>query len=518
MSDLLAMRDSPDRPVDDVDENLPVGRLAGENVLTSACCLSILALTVEGHADALAEDVSLWIVLRSVSTPGSTAPGRAEILTQRVRVVFRLDMCRKDYDYGPCNTGTAGFAYVGGACVVNKRLTKVNSVAIVEDTGGFSGIIVAAHELGHLLGNVHDGSPPPSYLGGPGAKRCRWEEGFIMSDLRHTEKGFKWSPCSLEEFDHFLNGETATCLYNAPHERNNLDRHLPGKLLSLDAQCKRDRGTSACFKDDRVCAQLFCFDQATGYCVSYRPAAEGSPCGVGKYCRDGYCVTDDSSGNGFGPISYGSSDYFTSATQTRPVWTDPPIQTTEKSTTKKQWSSSWGSNRSTREIHGSTQTTTTSRTTTTRTTPTTTTTTTTPSTTTRSWFTKRPKANSRWTAWRKSTRASTTTAATTTTTTRRTTTRTTRRTTTRTTRQTTAASTAGVSKTERNSAANAIKSSSKDGSSGQCVDRVNRLVGHLSCKQFIQRYGYRYCSRKYVQRNCCATHKRLCSNSGAFSG
>ncbi|KAF0296375.1 hypothetical protein FJT64_006162 [Amphibalanus amphitrite] len=46
---------------------------------------------------------------------------------------------------------------------------------------------------------------------------------------------------------------------------------------------------------------------------------------------------------------------------------------------------------------------------------------------------------------------------------------------------------------------------------GQCVDRVNRLVGHLSCKQFIQRYGYRYCSRKYVQRNCCASQKRLCS-------
>ncbi|KAF0296377.1 A disintegrin and metalloproteinase with thrombospondin motifs 8 [Amphibalanus amphitrite] len=249
--------------------------------------------------------------------------------------ITKHDLCRRR-NSGKCTKGTAGFAYVGGACVVNKRLTKVNSVAIVEDTGGFSGIIVAAHELGHLLGNVHDGSPPPSYLGGPGAKRCRWEEGFIMSDLRHTEKGFKWSPCSLEEFDHFLNGETATCLYNAPHERNNLDRHLPGKLLSLDAQCKRDRGTSACFKDDRVCAQLFCFDQATGYCVSYRPAAEGSPCGVGKYCRDGYCVTDDSGGNGFGRISYGSSDFFTSATQTRPVWTDPPTQqTTEKATTKK---------------------------------------------------------------------------------------------------------------------------------------------------------------------------------------
>ncbi len=60
-------------------------------------------------------------------------------------------MCRRKSRLGECNRGTAGFAYVGGACVVNKRLEKVNSVAIVEDTGGFSGIIVAAHELGHLL-------------------------------------------------------------------------------------------------------------------------------------------------------------------------------------------------------------------------------------------------------------------------------------------------------------------------------------------------------------------------------
>ena len=101
-------------------------------------------------------------------------------------------------------------------------------MAIVEDTGGFSGIIVAAHELGHLsvstflvstnwisfvnikdvnnfrLGAVHDGSPPPSYLGGPGAVKCRWEDGFIMSDLRHTSKGFKWSICTVRQFHHFL--------------------------------------------------------------------------------------------------------------------------------------------------------------------------------------------------------------------------------------------------------------------------------------------------------------------------
>lgn len=97
-------------------------------------------------------------------------------------------------------------------------------------------------------------------------------------------------------------GDTATCLYNTPHEDGSLPRVLPGKLLTLDAQCRRDRGTSACFvsiyiwllidsilsmffelqKDDRVCAQLFCFDSGSGYCVAYRPAAEGSPCGDGQ--------------------------------------------------------------------------------------------------------------------------------------------------------------------------------------------------------------------------------------------
>ncbi|GLG99681.1 Venom metalloproteinase 3 [Gryllus bimaculatus] len=105
--------------------------------------------------------------------------------------ITKYDMCRRRKG-GRCTKGTAGFAYVGGACVVNKRLEKVNSVAIIEDTGGFSGIIVGAHEVGHL-------------------------------------------------------GDTATCLYNSPHEDESLPRVLPGKLLTLDAQCRKDRGTSACF-------------------------------------------------------------------------------------------------------------------------------------------------------------------------------------------------------------------------------------------------------------------------------
>lgn len=45
-------------------------------------------------------------------------------------------------------------------------------------------------------------------------------------------------------------------------------------------------------KDSRVCAQLFCYDSSSGYCVSYRPAAEGSPCGDGQTCKNGRCIAE----------------------------------------------------------------------------------------------------------------------------------------------------------------------------------------------------------------------------------
>ena len=60
--------------------------------------------------------------------------------------------------------------------------------------------------------------------------------------------------------------------------------------MSLDEQCYKEFGTKSCFSDSRVCTQLACLNPATGGCISYRPAVEGSQCGDGKVCKDGQCT------------------------------------------------------------------------------------------------------------------------------------------------------------------------------------------------------------------------------------
>ena len=51
-----------------------------------------------------------------------------------------LDMTRKKG--GRRIKATSGYAYVGGACIRNAYLKKISSVALVEDSGGYSGVVV----------------------------------------------------------------------------------------------------------------------------------------------------------------------------------------------------------------------------------------------------------------------------------------------------------------------------------------------------------------------------------------
>ena len=93
-----------------------------------------------------------------------------------------------------------GKTYTGGVCERDRRTKKTKSVTIVEDDGDFSGLQVATHELGHLLGALHDG-----YYGATGCSK----EGNIMSIKR---RGKTWSDCSIYSIRRFLQSKKAYCL------------------------------------------------------------------------------------------------------------------------------------------------------------------------------------------------------------------------------------------------------------------------------------------------------------------
>lgn len=196
-----------------------------------------------------------------------------------------LDLCNLLTDTF-CDTSTLGYAYVAGACDRNATKKSSEAVGIVEDNGGFAGIIPTAHEVGHLIGARHDGSPIS-------ASDCPATDGYIMTGgLMLSENGFQWSTCSINAFYKFINEPRAKCLYNEPIYGEQVPRVLPGKLLSLDEQCKNVLGTPACNRDATVCTRLECAYPGYDECRATSPAAEGSPCGDGLYCLNGRCVLE----------------------------------------------------------------------------------------------------------------------------------------------------------------------------------------------------------------------------------
>jgi hypothetical protein len=83
-----------------------------------------------------------------------------------------------------------------------------------------------------------------------------WEYIFLLVNLSVTFTIFS--------------GDTATCLYNSPHEDESLPRVLPGKLLTLDAQCRKDRGTSACFVSSLISSAKYSRVPILRICLIHR--------------------------------------------------------------------------------------------------------------------------------------------------------------------------------------------------------------------------------------------------------
>ncbi|XP_022250361.1 uncharacterized protein LOC106466118 [Limulus polyphemus] len=103
--------------------------------------------------------------------------------------------------------GLAGVSFIGGACTQNMK------IGVAEDEPGtYSGVEIVAHEIGHLLGVVHDGEDMLDFLGGPGASSCSASDGYLMAPVFGGYNDYKWSTCSIKQLRHFFSLGRSKCL------------------------------------------------------------------------------------------------------------------------------------------------------------------------------------------------------------------------------------------------------------------------------------------------------------------
>ena len=116
---------------------------------------------------------------------------------------------------------------------------KRHAVIVVEDSGQFSGVRSATHDMGHMLGADDDG------LGN--GKECKSDEGFIMTSMETTvgtRNIFKWSSCSIDSIKRYTG--SADCLREDFSQKSDVQPLTSGAWLyqttawatpSLDEQC-----------------------------------------------------------------------------------------------------------------------------------------------------------------------------------------------------------------------------------------------------------------------------------------
>ncbi|XP_051168528.1 A disintegrin and metalloproteinase with thrombospondin motifs adt-2-like isoform X2 [Leptopilina boulardi] len=202
----------------------------------------------------------------------------------------------KDYDISMYMTGrkiyskrehrdTKGVSNLAKPCY--ERLEKYYSAAVIFDDNSYKSIISSSHELGHILGALHDEND--------GTMSCLQTSSFIMSYNRYNRNMFFFSPCSVKNIKETLSQKSSSCLRNNPaNYKNNypLQRLLPGQIMSLDEQCK-NMGFHSCYYKKTTCVKLKCIatlkDGTVKEYTFNSPPAEGSYCGIGKYCIEGEC-------------------------------------------------------------------------------------------------------------------------------------------------------------------------------------------------------------------------------------
>ncbi|XP_063982381.1 A disintegrin and metalloproteinase with thrombospondin motifs like [Diachasmimorpha longicaudata] len=203
-------------------------------------------------------------------------------------------LCSYQNNNETCTIVGQGASSFNGACSVNLERKHILHVSIIQDDTAFSGVLGAAHEIGHLFGVHHDAD----------TDECSHLEGYMMGKSVGVATEHHWSPCSIKEIRQFVQ-KRSTCGKTKISMDKVLPVYLPGKFVSTDEQCRRTRGTSSCIMGASICRTLPCtritkitipaINQVALFseCVMEpRPAADGTICESGKICLNGECVDE----------------------------------------------------------------------------------------------------------------------------------------------------------------------------------------------------------------------------------